>query len=156
MTQLSSFDLIEVQPVAVVKRESADENERDQELVSRIVFREEMTPGLTGIEDFSHIHVIFWMHQVKDSDKTLIHPGKSSDEPVGIFATRAPIHPNPIGQTVVEIVKRDKNTLWVRGLDALDGTPVLDVKPYPDWGDGRFKIVQDFRVPNWLRKLIEE
>ena len=64
--------------------------------------------------------------------------------------------PNPIGQTVVELVKRDKNTLWVRGLDALDDTPVLDVKPYPDWAYGRFKIVLDFKVPNWLRELIEE
>lgn len=153
---MTSFDTIEVRPVAVVKRERTDENERDRSLVSRVVFREEMTPGLMGIEDFSHIYVIFWMHQVSDSHKTLIHPGKSSDEPVGIFATRAPIHPNPIGQTVVELVKRDKNTLWVRGLDALHDTPVLDVKPYPDWADGHFKIVQDFRVPNWLRKLIEE
>ncbi|MFX1416262.1 MAG: TrmO family methyltransferase, partial [Promethearchaeota archaeon] len=72
------------------------------------------------------------------------------------FATRAPIRPNPIGQTVVELVKREENIVWVRGLDALDDTPVLDVKPYPDWADGHFKIVQDFRVPNWLRKLIEE
>jgi tRNA-Thr(GGU) m(6)t(6)A37 methyltransferase TsaA len=153
---MSSSDVIEVRPVAVVKRESADENERDRTLVSKIVFREEMTPGLTGIEDFSHIYVIFWLHQVQDSDKSLIHPGRPSDKPVGIFATRAPIHPNPIGQTVVELVKRDKNTLWVRGLDALNDTPVLDVKPYPDWADGRFKIVLDFRVPNWLRELIEE
>ncbi|MFX1603362.1 MAG: tRNA (N6-threonylcarbamoyladenosine(37)-N6)-methyltransferase TrmO [Promethearchaeota archaeon] len=153
---MTSFDTIEVRPVAVVKRERTDENERDRSLVSRVVFREEMTPGLMGIEDFSHIYVIFWMHQVSDSHKTLIHPGKSSDEPVGIFATRAPIHPNPIGQTVVELVKRDKNTLWVRGLDALHDTPVLDVKPYPDWTDGRFKIVLDFRVPNWLQELIEE
>ncbi|UCH04996.1 MAG: tRNA (N6-threonylcarbamoyladenosine(37)-N6)-methyltransferase TrmO [Candidatus Thorarchaeota archaeon] len=153
---MSSSDIIEIRPVAVVKRESANENERDPTIVSKIVFSEEMTDGLTGIEDFSHIHVIFWMHQVNDSDKTLIHPGGPSDEPVGIFATRAPIHPNPIGQTVVEVVKRDKNTLWVRGLDAIDDTPVLDIKPYPDWGDGRFKIVQDFRVPNWLRELIEE
>jgi tRNA-Thr(GGU) m(6)t(6)A37 methyltransferase TsaA len=153
---MSSFDTIEVRPVAVVKRESADENERDQELVSKIVFREEMTPGLTGVEEFSHIYVIFWLHQIKDSDKSLLHPGRDADEPVGIFATRAPIHPNPIGQTVVELVKRDRNTLWVRGLDALDDTPVLDIKPYPDWADGRFKIVQEFRVPNWLRRLIDE
>ncbi len=153
---MSTLDVIKVHPVAIVKRESADENERDTALVSRIVFREELTEGLTGIEDFSHVYVIFWLHQVNDSDKTLIHPGRYSDEPVGIFATRAPIHPNQIGQTVVELVRRDRNTLWVRGLDAIDDTPVLDVKPYPDWASGRFKIVLDFRVPNWLRKLIKD
>ena len=153
---MSSFDLIKIHPVAAVKRESTDENDRDQTLVSRIVFREEMTPGLTGLEEFSHIYVIFWLHQVQDSDKSLLHPNRQSDQPVGIFATRAPIHPNPIGLTVVELVRREKNILWVRGLDALNDTPVLDVKPYPDWADDRFKIVLDFRVPNWLRELIED
>lgn len=154
VTELSVPDRIEIKPVAVVSRESADENERDRTLISKIVFDKEMTPGLQGIEDFSHIFVIFWLHLVSDSAKTLIHPRKSADEPVGIFATRAPIHPNPIGLTVVELVRREKNILWVRGLDAIDGTPVLDVKPYPDWADGRLDIVLDFRIPDWLKKIL--
>ncbi|MHA2379590.1 MAG: tRNA (N6-threonylcarbamoyladenosine(37)-N6)-methyltransferase TrmO [Candidatus Thorarchaeota archaeon] len=153
---MSSSDLIKIRPVAVVQREDPDENERDRTLVSKIVFEKEMTPGLDGIEDFSHIFVIFWLHQVSASEKTLVHPGGPQDQSVGVFATRAPIHPNPIGLTVVELVKRVENTLWVRGLDALDGTPVLDIKPYPNWADGRFDVVLDFEVPDWLRDLIKE
>lgn len=66
------------------------------------------------------------------------------------------MHPNGIGLTLVELVKRVENILWVRGLDALDGTPVLDIKPYPDWERGRVVTVSDFRVPAWLTMIIEE
>ncbi len=91
---------------------------------------------------------------MSDSDKILIHPGASSDRPVGIFATRAPVRPNPIGLTIVELVKHEGDTLWVRGLDAVDGTPVLDVKPYPDWANGRLQVISDFRIPDWLKEKI--
>ena len=73
-------------------------------------------------------------------------------EPVGIFATRAPIHPNPIGLTLVELVKRETNVLWVKGIDAYDGTPVLDIKPYPDWEHGVCIVVDDYMIPKWLTK----
>jgi tRNA (Thr-GGU) A37 N-methylase len=66
---------------------------------------------------------------------------------LGILATWAPIHPNPIGLTLVELVRREKNVLWVRGLDAYDGTPVLDIKPYPDWERGRLIVVTNSSSP---------
>jgi tRNA (Thr-GGU) A37 N-methylase len=72
---------------------------------------------------------------------------------VGIFATRAPIHPNSIGLTLVQLVRREQNVLWVRGLDARDGTPVLDIKPYPDWEKGCWIGVTDFRAPEWLKGI---
>jgi len=71
---------------------------------------------------------------------------------IGIFATRAPIHPNPIGLTLVELIKREANVLSVRGLDAYDDTPVLDIKPYPDWEHGTCIVIDDFRIPKWLNK----
>ncbi|MFW9799132.1 MAG: tRNA (N6-threonylcarbamoyladenosine(37)-N6)-methyltransferase TrmO [Candidatus Thorarchaeota archaeon] len=145
---------IEVKPIAFVQRESPEENDRNLNLVSRIVFKEDVVPGLEGIEEFSHIFIIFWLHKVKDSDKILVHPGASSDQPVGIFATRAPVRPNPIGLTVVDVVKRKGDTLWVRGLDAIDGTPVLDIKPYPDWANGRLQVISDFKIPFWLQEKI--
>ena len=55
----------------------------------------------------------------------------------------------------MELIKREGNVLWVRGLDAYDGTPVVDVKPYPDWEQGRFIAVTDFRVPGWLTQIME-
>jgi tRNA (Thr-GGU) A37 N-methylase len=75
---------------------------------------------------------------------------------VGVFAARSPIHPNPIGLTLVELVRREGRVLWVRGLDAYDGTPVLDVKPYPDWERGRLRVVTDFAIPAWLEGLLED
>jgi tRNA (Thr-GGU) A37 N-methylase len=92
------------------------------------------------------------MDRVKDSTY-LHHPGKSQDsEPVGVLATRAPIHPNHIGLTLVELLKREENVLWVNGLDAYNNTPVLDLKPYPDWEQGICHIVEDYRIPKWLKK----
>lgn len=71
------------------------------------------------------------MHRILDEKKTLVCPRSEPDIPaVGIFAARAPIRPNPIGLTLVELMRREGNVLIVKGLDALDGTPVLDIKPY--------------------------
>jgi len=96
--------------------------------------------------------VIFWLDRVARSDEPVLrHPNG-----LGIFAARSPIRPNPIGLTLVELVKREENVLWVRGLDAYDGTPVLDIKPYPDWEQGRLIVVTDFRVPEWLTRLMEQ
>lgn len=72
---------------------------------------------------------------------------------MGILAARSPIHPNPIGLTLVELVKKEENVLLVRGLDAYDGTPVLDIKPYPDW-EQELLVVTEFRVPEWLTEII--
>jgi tRNA (Thr-GGU) A37 N-methylase len=74
---------------------------------------------------------------------------------LGIFAARSPIHPNPLGLTLVELVKREENILWVRGLDAYDETPVLDIKLYPDW-EQELIVVTEFRVPEWLTRIIEQ
>ena len=91
---------------------------------------------------------------LKEEPVLHFHCTKPKSPPLGILATRAPIHPNPIGLTLVELIKQEKNVIHVRGLDAYDGTPVLDIKPYPDWEHGRFIVVTDFRVPAWLRSII--
>ena len=143
---------IHVRPIGFVKRSSSNEDERDRRLVSKIVLKKDFTKGLDGIEEWSHVYVIFWMHKISDKEKMLVHPGEGRN--VGIFATRAPVRPNPIGLTLVELVKRDENVIWVKGLDAYDDTLVLDIKPYPDWEHGRLIVVTDFRVPKWLTKII--
>jgi tRNA-Thr(GGU) m(6)t(6)A37 methyltransferase TsaA len=94
------------------------------------------------------------MHRILDEKKTLVCPRNESGIPaVGIFATRAPIRPNPIGLTLVELVRRDGNVLIVKGLDALSGTPVLDIKPYPYWVKGRWIVVKDYRTPHYFNKI---
>ncbi|MFX0048280.1 MAG: tRNA (N6-threonylcarbamoyladenosine(37)-N6)-methyltransferase TrmO [Candidatus Hermodarchaeota archaeon] len=143
---------IQIKAIGTVERISTNEKDKDRRLISKIIIDKELTKALDGIEDFSHIYVIFWMHQVKETEY-LHHPSKAKEsKPIGIFATRAPIHPNPIGLTLVELLKREVNVLSVRGLDAYDGTPVLDIKPYPDWEHGMCIVVDDFKIPKWLKK----
>ena len=88
----------------------------------------ELAAGLTDIEGFSHLFVI-WVFDRSRSVELLGTP-PTDDRPHGVFATRSPYRPNPIGLTVVRLVRRDGNHLHVKGLDMLDGTPILDIKPY--------------------------
>ncbi|MFX0032564.1 MAG: tRNA (N6-threonylcarbamoyladenosine(37)-N6)-methyltransferase TrmO [Candidatus Hodarchaeota archaeon] len=141
---------IHIKPIGFIERISIDEDDKDRTLTSKIIINKSLTEALDGITDFSHIYVIFWMDRVENTSY-LHHPGKIQDR-IGIFATRAPIHPNPIGLTLVELLKREGNVLWVKGLDAYDNTPVLDIKPYPDWEHGKCIIVNNYRVPKWLKK----
>jgi len=84
--------------------------------------------GLQDIEGFSHLYVIWEFHQSTTFD--LVGTPPSDNRPHGVFATRSPRRPNPIGLTVVESLRREGPMLHVRGIDMLDGTPVLDIKPY--------------------------
>lgn len=90
--------------------------------------RPELEEGLLDIEGFSHLYVI-WVFDRSEGSQLLAHP-PSDDRPHGVFATRSPQRPNPVGLTVVELLSRDGARLHVRGLDMLDGTPILDIKPY--------------------------
>lgn len=90
--------------------------------------RAELEPGLTDIEGFSHLYVI-WMFDRSEGCSLLGTP-PTDDRPHGVFATRSPRRPNPIGLTVVELLGREGAVLRVRGIDMLDGTPILDIKPY--------------------------
>src|SRR5579862_3115181 len=88
----------------------------------------EFATGLTDIEGFSHLFVL-WEFDRSGGFELLGTP-PSDNRPHGVFATRSPRRPNPIGLTVVELLRRDGRMLHVRGLDMLDGTPILDIKPY--------------------------
>jgi tRNA-Thr(GGU) m(6)t(6)A37 methyltransferase TsaA len=88
----------------------------------------EFEAGLADIEGFSHLYVIWVFDRVEDFDLTAWPP--SDDRPHGVFATRSPRRPNPIGLTVVRLLSRHGRQLRVAGLDMLDGSPILDIKPY--------------------------
>jgi tRNA-Thr(GGU) m(6)t(6)A37 methyltransferase TsaA len=88
----------------------------------------EFEAGLTDIEGFSHLFVIWEFDRSSDFD--LIGRPPFDDRPHGVFATRSPRRPNPIGLTVVALLRRENELLHVRGVDMLDGTPILDIKPY--------------------------
>jgi tRNA-Thr(GGU) m(6)t(6)A37 methyltransferase TsaA len=84
--------------------------------------------GLRDIEGFSHLYVIWLFHQVEGYDLTATPP--TDDRSHGVFATRSPYRPNRTGLTVVRLLGRDRTTLRVRGVDMLEGSPILDIKPY--------------------------
>ncbi len=84
--------------------------------------------GLSDIEGFSHLFLLWVFHRAEGFELTVTPP--TDDRPHGVFATRSPRRPNPVGLTVVELLGREGRRLSVRGVDMLDGTPVLDIKPY--------------------------
>jgi tRNA-Thr(GGU) m(6)t(6)A37 methyltransferase TsaA len=88
----------------------------------------ELAEGLLDIEGFSHLYVIWQFHRSDGFELTGVPP--TDDRPHGVFATRSPRRPNPIGLTVVELLRREGEHLHVRGVDMLDSTPLLDIKPY--------------------------
>lgn len=88
----------------------------------------EFSEGLLDIEGFSHLFVIWTFHRAEGY--SLLANPPTDNRPHGVFATRSPRRPNPIGLTVVELIRREGSLLYVRGVDMLDGTPILDIKPY--------------------------
>jgi tRNA-Thr(GGU) m(6)t(6)A37 methyltransferase TsaA len=91
------------------------------------MIRPEFEPGLTDIEGFSHLIVIWEFDRSKGYE--LLGTPPADNRPHGVFATRSPYRPNPIGLTIVELIRREGSDLHVRGVDMLDGTPLLDIKP---------------------------
>ncbi len=121
--------------------------------VSQVVIDPGLEGILDGIDDFSHLLVLYWPHLVAENQRRRccrVRPMQRRDMPLkGIFATCSPVRPNPVLVTAVELVRRRANTLFVKGLDALDGSPVLDIKPYVE----SLYRVEKTRVPSWMAKL---
>lgn len=122
-----------------------------QGVISEIVVNSRLSEALDNLDDFSHIIVLYWMHQAKVGRlPTRVHPKGRQELPlVGLFASRSPYRPNPIGKATVRLLERKGNILKVQGLDAIDGTPVVDIKPYIPGYDS----VNDAKVPPWITSL---
>ena len=101
---------------------------RFSDAVGEVLIFEEYKSGLDGLQECSHIILIYWMHKAKRNVLKVIPPG--SNECKGVFATRSPHRPNPIGLTVVNLLEIRKNVLVVKGIDAIDKTPLIDIKPF--------------------------
>ena len=140
--------------IGVVRCAVAEGRDEDWgDVVSELHLDAGLAPGLDGIEDFSHVIVVYWMHQASfDPTRDLVRrPRGRADMPErGIFAQRAKHRPNPIGITAVAVVARDGAILKVRGFDAIDGTPILDIKPYLP----AFDRVEVPTVPEWAERLM--
>lgn len=134
------------------------EDRCDYRSESRLILRPELTPALAGIEYFSHLWVIYRQHRVGEwlhhnawgPAAPLVMPAADDRAGQGIFSTRAPCRPAGLGSCIVALLRREENVLVVRGLDALDGTPLIDVKPYVP----HFDAVPDATVPlHWAKVM---
>jgi tRNA-Thr(GGU) m(6)t(6)A37 methyltransferase TsaA len=125
--------------------------EKAGEQEARVRIFPEYCSGLKGIEDFSHLIVLYWIH-LRDNEEErrtlLVFPRRHKvNMEVGVFACRSPSRPNPIGLCVTKMLKVEGCTLTVSGLDALEGSPIIDIKPYIPSHDS----VPDARTPEWSR-----
>jgi tRNA-Thr(GGU) m(6)t(6)A37 methyltransferase TsaA len=145
-----------MKPIGVVKstREVVEDDDWDIEESKIILDSAEFSKeALMGISDFSHVEIIFYMNQVDPSkiEKHARHPRNNTDFPkVGIFAQRGKNRPNQIGTTICRVLKVEDTILHVHGLDAVDGTPVLDIKPWVEEFAPRGKTNQ----PRWITELM--
>jgi tRNA-Thr(GGU) m(6)t(6)A37 methyltransferase TsaA len=118
--------------------------------LSRIRIYDDFREGLEGLETFSHLIILYWFHtRDNEADRGVrrVTPRRHSGAPeVGVFSSRSPSRPNPIGLCVVELVKREGPILLVKDLDAFEGSPIIDIKPYLPRADA----VPEATVPAWV------
>jgi len=146
-------DPVSITPIGIVHSPVQDIHHHGyQDVVSEIVVNPELEEGLDGIEGFSHLEVFFYFHRLeRDRISLRRRPRDREDAPeVGIFAIRTQLRPSAIGASVVRLLERSGNVLRVQGLDAIDGTPVLDIKPYTGHQD---ISPGDLRLPSWLERI---
>jgi len=121
-----------------------------KDVITQIVIDKKYAPGLDGIEDYSHVIVVYWMDKEKECHLKH-HPQGREDVPfVGIFSCRCPQRPNRLAFSTVKLLSRKANTLKVKGLDIVDGTPILDIKPYTL----QYDQVTNPKVPAWVNRLV--
>ncbi|MGC8816506.1 MAG: tRNA (N6-threonylcarbamoyladenosine(37)-N6)-methyltransferase TrmO [Candidatus Hadarchaeum sp.] len=132
----------ELRFVGAVDRVEGEETE--------IVIYPEFCPALKGIENYSHLIVLYWFHQRDTPEERRVlqvipkrHPGAPL---VGVFASRSPTRPNPIGMCVVELIKVEDCRLRVKGMDAAEGSPIVDIKPYLPRADS----IPGAKAPDWM------
>ncbi len=151
------------EPIGYVKTEIGDEDIRktSENVISKIIIKEEYAEGLQGLEGYSHLLVISYLNKLRNFEigvlkvkpRRLTKYGLKIEElpEVGVFAIDSPARPNPIGLSIAEIIKIDKNVITVKGLDLFNETPVLDIKPY-----SYERVVKEFKVPDWYSELLKK
>jgi tRNA-Thr(GGU) m(6)t(6)A37 methyltransferase TsaA len=150
------MDKIEIKAIGYVSSPATEKlDEKWGGVISRIVLSPEYSEGLAGLDAFSHAIIVTWLHEAHyECGKHLQRRprGLQSMPMVGIFSQRAKDRPNPIGITAVEIIKVGRDYLEVKALDAIDGTPVLDIKPYFP----QYDRVESPVIPKWVDILMDK
>lgn len=141
---------IKLKPIGFAKNKEKRHLGGWDKVATDLVINKKYAGALLGLKDYSHLIVIYWMHKVKEYVIRHVPQGKVEEVPeVGIFACRCPKRPNPIGITTAKIVSIKNNIVKVKGLDVIEGTPILDIKPYTP----HYDAVKKAKVPQWVNKL---
>jgi tRNA-Thr(GGU) m(6)t(6)A37 methyltransferase TsaA len=149
---MKEIKLIPIGFVSSPMTEQTDENWG--QITSRILLQPEYIGGLSGLEDFSHAIIITYLHQAEYEKEIHLQRrprGLESMPKVGIFSQRSKDRPNPIGVTAVKILNVGDGYIEVQGLDVIDNTPVLDIKPYYP----HYDRIDSPKVPEWVNRLME-
>jgi len=128
------------------------QRDRIRSMTSEIVIDPSLEELLDDTDGHSHLMVLYWAHKVPSESRKLtkVHPMGLKEMPKrGIFATCSPARPNPVLVTVVRLLERDKNILKVQGLEAIDGSPVIDIKPYVQG----YHSAENPKAPEWMEKM---
>jgi len=175
MTSTTQTESIVLTPIGIIRNsitkpsfspeEAADIEERKQqvrrrhrkvkETISELIIDPAYGELLDGIDAFSHILVLYWPHLLAEGERALrkVHPMGRKDIPEqGIFATRSPARPNPVLVTTVRLLEHNGNILRVQGLEALDRSPILDLKPVTR----RHESIEKPRFPDWIKQIRED
>lgn len=151
------MNYINLNPIGTVhsSRELTDDDNWDAEPAYIQLSPAGFTPeALEGLCEFSHAEIVFYMHQVNPDkiESGARHPRNNTSWPrVGIFAQRGKNRPNQLGTTICRIIKVESTRLYLEGLDAVDGTPVLDIKPWVQEFGPRGEVKQ----PSWISELMK-
>ncbi|MGM0834831.1 MAG: SAM-dependent methyltransferase [Bacillota bacterium] len=145
-----------VKPIGIANNQRAEiEDDNWGEITTKIILDNAMpSNSLDGIEEFSHLEVIYYFHQVKEEKITsgARHPRNDENLPkAGIFSQRGKNRPNRLGLTTVKLIKREDRTLMVQGLDCIDGTPILDIKPVMK----EFLPKEKVQQPAWVDEIMK-
>lgn len=123
-----------------------------KDVYATITFDEAYAEGLKDLDGFSHVYLIYYFHKVKEPQLSVIPFNDKTHTSRGVFSTRTPMHPNSLGLSVVELVKVEDNIVTIKGVDILDGTPLLDIKPYIE----NFDKVEGEVRSGWMKASQEE
>ena len=120
----------------------------DDSGVFKISLEGRFAEALHRLEEFDYIYVLYHIHQAMDEPPMIMAPSWAGGVKVGMFASRSPLRPNQIGLSIVKVKRIEGSEIWTSGMDAFDGTPVLDIKPYtPE------RIIEDLKFPEWYKEL---
>lgn len=120
--------------------------------IAKIVIKDEYIEGLKDLDEFSHIYLIYYFHKTKEDKLEVIPFNDKTNSKRGVFSTRTPVHPNRIGLSLVKLESIKDNVIEIRGVDILNETPLLDIKPYIP----NFDFINADVKSGWMKSSLDE